>query len=59
MYLYFREVFFQIFPIIADVTIAVIFFLSAFDVYIGLTILITMAVYLGKYNTIVHYHMYF
>ncbi len=40
----------QIIPVIADIVIAVIFFITVFDAWIGLVVLTTMAGYVGEYT---------
>ncbi len=40
----------QIIPVIADIVIAVIFFITVFDAWIGLVVLTTMVGYVGEYS---------
>ena len=39
---------FQIFPTIADIIVALVYFLLMYDAYFALIIFVTMALYLGK-----------
>ena len=39
---------FNILPTIADIIIAIVYFISAFDIYFGLIVFGTMATYLGE-----------
>ena len=40
---------FSIFPTIADIVIAIIYFISYFNAWFGLIVFICMALYLSKY----------
>ena len=40
---------FNILPTVADILIAIIYFVSAFNIYFGLIVLATMTLYLGRY----------
>jgi len=40
---------FNILPTIADIVIAIVYFISAFDIYFGLIVFGTMLLYLSEY----------
>lgn len=39
---------FSILPTIVDIVIAIVFFITAFNIWFGLIVFITMALYIGK-----------
>ena len=39
---------FNIIPVIVDIIVAVVFFITAFNAYFGLIVFVTMGLYLGK-----------
>ena len=45
---FFSHVLFNIAPVIADIIIAIVFFVTVFDVWTGLIVFATMVGYLGK-----------
>ena len=48
-YIYYSYVIFSILPTIADILIAIVYFISAFNIYFGLIVFGTMVLYLGRY----------
>lgn len=44
---------FSIFPTIADIVIAIVYFISNFNAWFGLIVFVCMALYLSKYLTMV------
>ena len=49
IFLFYSYLLFNIVPVFVDIIVAVIFFILAFNIYFGLIVFVTMALYLGKY----------